>query len=222
MPDPAGPPLAHGADEATTAAVAAALGQLGQAFPDTMPARCALLLSELARWNRRMNLTAVREPAAMITAHLLDSLAARPLLEGERVLDVGTGAGFPGLPLAMADADRRFTLLDSNARKIEFVSHAAALLGLTNVDAVRARTEDYAPGYRFDTVIARAVATLPRLLELAGHHVGEGAVFIALKGRHPAEEIQQVPAGWHCTVTELSVPGLESGSRHAVLMRKRQ
>jgi len=203
-------------------AITAVLGQLGQPFPDAMPGQSARLLSELARWNRRINLTAVRDPAAMITAHLLDSLVARPLLEGRRVLDVGTGAGFPGLPLAIAEAERSFTLLDSNARKIEFVRHAAAQLGLANVDAVCARTEDYAPGYRFDTVIARAVASLPKLVELAGHHVGEGAVFIALKGRHPAEELRQMPAGWHCTVMELSVPGLEPGSRHAVLMRKQE
>lgn len=156
----------------------------------------------------------------MVTAHLLDSLAARPLLHGEAVLDIGTGAGFPGLPLAIVEPDRRFVLLDSNNKKIQFVQHAAAELGLDNVEAVKARVEDYAPGYRFDTVIARAVAALSRLLELAGHHVGEGGVFIALKGRYPAEELRHVPAGWDYTITELSVPGLDAGSRHAVLLRR--
>ena len=174
----------------------------------------------LERWNRRVNLTAIRDRDEMVTIHLLDSLAVRPLLHGKTVLDVGTGAGFPGLPLAIVEPDTRFVLLDSNNKKVQFVQHAAAALGLDNVEGAKARAEDYAPGYRFDTVIARAVATLPRLLELAGHHVGEGGVFIALKGRYPAEELQQIPVGWDYTVEELSVPGLDAGSRHAVLMRR--
>ena len=174
----------------------------------------------LERWNRKVNLTAVRDRDAMVTVHILDSLAARPLLHGTTVLDIGTGAGFPGLPLAIVEPDRRFVLLDSINKKIQFVQHAAAVLGLTNVEAVKARAEDYAPGYRFDTVIARAVASLPQLLELAGHHVGEGGVFIALKGRYPSEELRQIPGGWHYTIEELSVPGLDAGSRHAVLLRR--
>ena len=179
-----------------------------------------LLLDEVERWNRRYNLTAIRGRKKMVTAHIEDSLAIRPLLEGERVLDVGTGAGFPGLPLAIAEPDRQFVLVDSNNKKVQFVQHVVGLLDLDNVEAVRVRTEDFAPGYRFDTVIARAVAALPRLLEIAGHHVGEDGVFIALKGRYPAEELQQLPAGWDVDVTELSVPGLDAGSRHAVLLRR--
>jgi 16S rRNA (guanine527-N7)-methyltransferase len=178
------------------------------------------LLDELERWNRKVNLTAVRDHEQMRILHIADSLAARPLLEGRRILDVGTGPGFPGLPLAIVEPDREFTLLDSNNKKIRFVEHAAALLGLDNVIAVKARVEDYAPGHRFDTVIARALASLPKLVKIAGRHVREGGVFVALKGRYPAGEIEELPAPWSHEVLELDVPGLEKGSRHAVLLRR--
>ena len=180
----------------------------------------AALLDELERWNRKVNLTAVRDREQMRVLHIADSLAARPLLEGRRILDVGTGPGFPGLPLAIVEPEREFTLLDSNNKKIRFVEHAATLLGLDNVIAVKARAEDYAPGHRFDTVIARALASLPKLVEIAGHHVREGGVFVALKGRYPAEELEELPAPWSHEVLELDVPGLEKGSRHAVLLRR--
>ena len=194
--------------------------QLDQAFPDDALEKYRVLLDELQRWNKKVNLTAIRDRDEMVTAHLLDSLVARPLLHGVRILDVGTGGGFPGLPLAIAEPDREFDLVDSNNKKIMFVQHMIGVLGLDNVNAVKARTEDYAPGYRFDTVIARAVATVPRLLELAGHHVGEDGVFVALKGRYPAEELELSPEHWAYEVTELYVPGLAEGSRHAVLLRR--
>ena len=194
--------------------------QLDQVFPDDALDKYRVLLDELQRWNKKVNLTAIRDRDEMVTAHLLDSLVARPLLHGVRILDVGTGGGFPGLPLAIAEPDREFDLVDSNNKKIMFVQHMTGLLGLDNVNAVKARTEDYAPGYRFDTVIARAVATVPRLLELAGHHVGEDGVFVALKGRYPAEELEPSPEHWAYEVTELKVPGLAEGSRHAVLLRR--
>ena len=178
------------------------------------------LLDELERWNRKVNLTAVRDREQMETLHLADSLAVQPLLEGDTVLDVGTGPGFPGLPLAIVEPGRHFTLLDSNNKKIMFVQHMIGLLGLDNVTAVKARSEDYAPGHRFDTVIARALASLPRLVEVAGHNVREDGVFVALKGRYPAEELEELPAPWSHEVIELDVPGLEKGSRHAVLLRR--
>jgi 16S rRNA (guanine527-N7)-methyltransferase len=199
-----------------------AIGKLDQAFAPGDAEKFEGLLTELGKWNRRVNLTAIRDPAEMVTGHLLDSLVARPLLEGDSVLDVGTGPGFPGLPLAIAEPNRQFTLLDSNNKKIQFVQHVAGLLGLTNVTAVKGRGEDYAPGHRFDTVIARALAALPRLVEIAGHHVREDGVFVALKGRYPAEELEQMSnRPWVFTVTELKVPGLAKGSRHAVLLRRK-
>jgi 16S rRNA (guanine527-N7)-methyltransferase len=206
-----------------TARIQAALDGLGQSFPEGTADKLGVLIDELERWNRKVNLTAIRDRGEMITGHLLDSLVAAPLLEGKTVLDVGTGPGFPGLPLAIVHPERQFTLLDSNNKKIMFAQHAAGLLGLDNVSAVKARGEDYAPGHGFDTVIARALAALPRLLEIAGHHVGEDGVFVALKGRYPTEEIkelEELELPWRHAVTELNVPGLEKGSRHAVLLRR--
>ncbi len=203
------------------ALIETAIAELGQSFPPDTPRRLDTLLGELEKWNRRVNLTAIRDFPEMVTAHILDSLAARPLLEGETVLDIGTGAGFPGLPLAITEPDRTFTLLDSNNKKIMFVQHVAGLLGLHNTTALKERAEDYAPGRRFDTVIARALAALPRLVEIAGHLVREDGVFIALKGRYPAEELEQLSGTpWSWAVTDIRVPGLEQGSRHAVLLRQ--
>jgi len=119
-----------------TARIQAALDRLGQSFPEGTAEKLGVLIDELERWNRKVNLTAIRNTDEMITAHLLDSLVAAPLLEGETILDVGTGPGFPGLPLAIVHPERQFTLLDSNNKKIMFAQHAAGLLGLDNVSAV--------------------------------------------------------------------------------------
>lgn len=202
-------------------AIAKALEALDQSFSPDTSGRMALLLDELERWNKKVNLTAIRDRQEMITGHLLDSLVARPFLHGERILDVGTGAGFPGLPLAICEPQRQFELIDGNNKKIMFVQHAATLLKLGNVAAIKARTEDYAPDERFDTVIVRAVGPLARLVDMAGHHVREDGVFVALKGRYPAEELEELPVRWEYEVAELDVPGLEAGSRHAVSLRRR-
>jgi 16S rRNA (guanine527-N7)-methyltransferase len=201
--------------------IASAVEAVAPQRPPGSDEKFALLLTELQRWNKKINLTAIRDIDEMITGHLLDSLVARPYLQGMRILDVGTGAGFPGLPLAICEPQRQFVLLDSNNKKIMFVQHAATMLQLGNVTASKARTQDYAPAERFDTVIARAVGPVDRLLDMAGHLVGEDGVFVALKGRYPTEELEQLPAGWEYDIAELDVPGLEQGSRHAVSLRRR-
>ena len=182
----------------------------------------ARLLTELEHWNTRINLTAIRDPQDMVSGHILDSLAVRPMLSGSRVLDIGTGAGFPGLPLAIVEAEIEFRLLDANGRKISFVRHVIGELGLSNASAIKARIEDYAPDERFDTVIARALASIPRLLELAGHLVRDEGVLLALKGKYPATELEQIKeiSGWKYDVTDLTVPGLESHARHVVCLRR--
>lgn len=158
----------------------------------------------------------------MVSGHILDSLAVRPLLRGKRILDVGTGAGFPGLPLAIAEPQREFVLLDSNGRKIGFVRHAIALLGLGNASAVQSRAEHYAPGDGFDTVIARALASTEKILEIAGHLLNQDGVLLALKGKRPAAELErlrEIP-GWKHEVTNLTIPGRESHARHVVCLKK--
>lgn len=182
------------------------------------------LTSELQRWGKRINLTAILEPRAIVSSHILDSLAVNPYLEGPQVIDIGTGAGFPGLPLAIANPDMGFTLLDSNGKKIGFVNHMVGMLGLGNVTVVKARAEDYAPGRRFDTVIARALAAVPRLVELAAHLVREDGQLLALKGQQPTAELEAISAfsQWDYSVTKITVPGLEAHARHVVSVRRKK
>ncbi|MBM38563.1 MAG: 16S rRNA (guanine(527)-N(7))-methyltransferase RsmG [Woeseia sp.] len=206
-----------------TTEIQLALKSLDDSFSCEEEKKLSLLMEELERWNKKINLTAIRDRSKMISLHLLDSLVAAPLIKGGTVLDVGTGPGFPGLPLAIVQQHRHFTLLDSNNKKIMFVEHMTRLLGLNNVSAIKMRSEDYAPGLGFDTVIARAVASLPKLLKIAGHLVGEDGVFISLKGRYPVkelEEVKEIKAKWSHIVKELYVPGFNKGSRHAVLLRR--
>ena len=204
------------------ASISAGVASLRQDLPHGAVTQLARLLTELERWNRRVNLTAIRDPQAMVSGHVLDSLAVRPLLEGRRVLDIGTGAGFPGVPLAIAEPAIDFELLDSNGKKISFVRHVIGKIGLSNAVAIKVRGEDYAPAERFDTVIARALASIPSLLKLAGHLVKEEGVLLALKGKHPAAELESIKklCGWNYVVTNVTVPGLESHARHVVCLRK--
>ena len=184
---------------------------LGVELDAAQAAALCRLLDELAHWNRSFNLTAITERREMLTHHLLDSLSILPFLAGERVLDIGTGAGFPGLPLAIADPQRHFVLLDSNGKKIRFVAHAVRTLGLRNVEAV------HGP---FDTVVARACAPLPELLRLAEGYCGVGTRLLAMKGRRLAEERQGLPAHWRIEAEhDLHVPGLE-GERHVVMLQR--
>jgi 16S rRNA (guanine527-N7)-methyltransferase len=177
-------------------------------------ARALQLLDELAIWNRSYNLTAITERGAMIRGHLLDSLSAYVDLAGTRVADVGTGAGFPGLPLALASPQRAFTLIDSVAKKIRFVTHAVRALQLANVTPLQARVETLAPPVAFDTVIARAYAALPDLLASVQGLTGPATRVLALKGRYPADELAELPPGWRLEHSRaLSIPGLDA-ERH--------
>lgn len=190
--------------------------QLGCALTPEQCTKQFELLDELARWNKAYNLTSIVEREAMITHHLLDSLSAHAFLQGERIADVGTGGGFPGLPLAIANPHRRFTLIDTVAKKIRFVAHAARTLALDNVDAVHARVEDLHDATAFPTVIARAFAPLPRLLELVDPLCGAGTRVLAMKGKRPDDEIADMGDRWRVVaIHALEVPGLDA-ERHLV------
>jgi 16S rRNA (guanine527-N7)-methyltransferase len=196
---------------------------LGQSLPGGATEKLARLLAELERWNRRVNLTAIRDPQEMVSGHVLDSLSLRPYLEGKSVIDIGTGAGFPGLPLAIAEPQRRFLLLDSTGRKIAFVQHMIADLRLENVTALQTRAEDYVPAQAFDTVVARALATLAKLVGLSAHLAAENGVLLAQKGKYPAAELEELkrrPAEWEFRVIELQVPGLPPHSRNVVRLTR--
>jgi 16S rRNA (guanine527-N7)-methyltransferase len=169
------------------------------------------LTSELALWNRSYNLTAITDPQQMLTRHLLDSLAIHTDLHGTRIADVGTGAGFPGLPLALVNPARQFTLIDSSHKKIRFVQHAVQQLGLGNVSAVHARAEALRPETPFDTVVTRAFAALPQMLRTVARLCGADTRVLAMKGRWPEAELAQLPAGWRVTASrQLLIPGLEA------------
>jgi 16S rRNA (guanine527-N7)-methyltransferase len=195
-------------------------GSLGVTLTDADATRLIELINELARWNELYNLTGITTQPQMITHHLLDSLAVNADLVGERVVDVGTGAGFPGLPLAVANPGRHFTLIDSTAKKIRFVAHAAGLLQLTNVTALHARAEQLRPPVPFDTVVARAVAPLPRLLQSVAPLCGPRTRVLAMKGRWPAAEVAALRAPWRVAASrELTIPGLDAARCVIVLMR---
>lgn len=194
----------------------AGAAQLGIELTETQAQQLIRLLDELDDWNQRMNLTAIRERPAQITKHLLDSLTVQPFLHGERVLDVGTGPGFPGLPLAIVNPSKQFMLLDSTAKKLKFIEHSAALLELPNVQTVHTRAENFRPTQRFDIVVSRAVGPVEQFVKWAGHLSVGGGRLLAMKGRYPEGELGKLPSGWKlAAVHRLNVPALDE-ERHLV------
>lgn len=175
-------------------------------------------LKLLQRWNRIDNLTAIREPAEMVRRHLLDSLAVHPYVEGSRLLDVGSGAGLPGIPLALAEPWRTVVLLDSNAKKARFLRQVVIELALPQVTVVQARIEDYRSPERFDTIIARAFAQLPAFYHHARPLLAPAGRVLAMKGREPASELQSLAGeGVAWESHRLAVPGLDAERRVIIL-----
>jgi 16S rRNA (guanine(527)-N(7))-methyltransferase RsmG len=179
-------------------------------------ARLIQLVDLLEAGNARFNLTAIRDRLGMLQKHVLDSLSVQPYLRGSRIADVGTGAGFPGLPLAIANPERRFTLIEATGKKARFVGETAAQLALDNVEVVHERAEKYRPSELFDGVVARALASLADFTGYAGHLTAPQGRLVAMKGRRPDDEIAALPRAYRLiAVHRLKVPGLDD-ERHLV------
>jgi 16S rRNA (guanine527-N7)-methyltransferase len=172
----------------------------------------------IEKWNHVYNLTAIREPEKMVSHHLLDSLAVAPHLQAKRLLDVGSGAGLPGIPLALAKSDTQVTLLDSNHKKAAFLTQALIELKLKNAEVCNERVESWQAPNKFDVIISRAFSDMDEFVRVTRHLLAPGGVFAAMKGLHPYEEINKLPPGCRVQkVLPLAIPGVD-GARHLVLL----
>ncbi|MCT8869069.1 MULTISPECIES: 16S rRNA (guanine(527)-N(7))-methyltransferase RsmG [Shewanella] len=174
----------------------------------------------LNKWNKAYNLTSVRDPEIMLVRHIMDSLVVSKHLQGERFIDVGTGPGLPGIPLAIMNPDKTFVLLDSLGKRIRFQKQVAFELGIHNISSIESRVETYQPEQKFDGVLSRAFASIHDMLTWCHHLPAEHGQFYALKGQLSDEEMQQIPAGFEITETiELKVPKLDE-QRHLLKIIK--
>ena len=183
-------------------------------------------LALLLRWNRAYNLTAIRDPREMVAKHLLDSLAMHASVDaiaaaGGSLADLGTGAGLPGIPLAIVKPGLKVVLVEANGKKARFLREAVRTLPLANARVVESRIEAFDAPTAFDAITARALATLPLILELGGHLLKPGGVLLAMKGTLPGDELAALPAGWQLQdVRPLTVPGL-GAERHLVVVGRK-
>ena len=178
-------------------------------------------LGLLARWNRSYNLTAVRDPGLMVRRQLLDSLSILPWLDQGPVLDVGTGAGLPGIPLSILRSELNFSLLDSNGKKTRFVSQVTGELGLANVEVIKHRAEQLERPQHYACIISRAFATLAEMVNMTTHLLAPDGCWLAMKGTRPTKEQVDLPPGLAVKTVALQVPG-EVGQRHLVILRREQ
>jgi 16S rRNA (guanine527-N7)-methyltransferase len=191
-------------------------GELGIELDPIRAETLLKLVDELEAGNAQFNLTAIRDRPGMLRKHVLDSMSLQPYLRGERLADVGTGAGFPGLVLAVVNPKRRFTLIEATGKKARFVEQTAQRIGSGNVIVVNSRAESYRPFELFDTVVARALSSLADFVAYAGHLCAPDGRLLAMKGKRPDDEISALPRAFRVlAVHRLSVPGLPD-ERHLV------
>lgn len=194
--------------------------EAGMDIPANQQAQLMAYVEMLHKWNKAFNLTAVRQPQEMLVKHIMDSLVVSQYLEGNQFIDVGTGPGLPGIPLAIINPEKSFTLLDSLGKRIRFIRQVVFELKITNVTPVQSRVEDFQPEFGFDGVLSRAFASMSDMVTWCRHLPSEQGVFLALKGQVDQTEIDELPSG--CSVTDIKpliVPGLE-GERHLVILEK--
>ncbi|MEO9943711.1 MAG: 16S rRNA (guanine(527)-N(7))-methyltransferase RsmG [Paraglaciecola sp.] len=172
------------------------------------------------RWNKAFNLTSIREPEKMVIKHIVDSIVVAPYLDKMHYIDVGTGPGLPGIPLAIMCPDKHFVLLDSLGKRVRFMKQVAHELNIKNIEPVQSRVEDYVPTFKIDGVLSRAFASLKDMLHWCQHLVDSHGVYLALKGQLPLDELEELPIGFTLQETiKLDVPGLD-GERHIVKIIK--
>ncbi|EKD54187.1 MAG: 16S rRNA methyltransferase GidB [uncultured bacterium] len=196
-----------------------ALTENGHHFSPMIEQHILAYLDLLTQWNRVFNLTAIRDPNEMVMRHIVDSLSIKKYLHGDRVIDVGSGAGLPGIPLALAEPQKEFVLLDSSQKKTRFLTQAVYELSLKNVTVVHARAECFHPAQGFDSIITRALASLKDMLLATRHLLNEQGQFLAMKGVYPLEEIKDIPDEFTLlSVHELKLQGLDA-KRHLVCIK---
>ncbi|MCO7226613.1 16S rRNA (guanine(527)-N(7))-methyltransferase RsmG [Pleionea sp. CnH1-48] len=204
-----------------TQAISGGIQELGLDVTKEQLQQFERIIEQLIKWNKAYNLTAIRDPQQMIITHLLDSLAIAPFMAQGRLLDIGTGPGFPGIPLAIYEPKRDYSLLDSNGKKTRYLKQLVYDMSLSQVSVVDTRVEEWQPDTLFDVIVSRAFASLEKMVSLSHHLLAETGVWQAMKGEYPEQELAALPDYVELVkVDVISVPKLNA-ERHLVTLRKK-